>query len=887
MDKTILIHTKLMPPRVNNTLIDRPRLWEKLDLGLQRKLSLVSAPAGYGKTMLVSAWLPDVSRPAAWISLDENDNDLMLFLRYVVSAIRSLFPAACADTLQLIQAGQSLPPGYLAAHLINDIAGIPDNFILVFDDYHLILDDAVNNLIAELIEKQPPNLLLVITTRKDPRLPLARLRAANEMTEIRQRDLRFQTEETETFLQQTFDLSIEPELAVILNKHTEGWAVGLNLVALSLQDSKDLDTLLHQYQGDTNHFVSDYLISEVLTQQPAQIRTFLLESSILDRMCQPLCQVIMQLAPDDQTSLEMVKEANLFLIALDNRGEWYRYHHLIRTFLQRKLYEEYKESEISALRDRASHWFADQGFIDEAIHHALKANDEEAAVNILEINSQNLLNSLDRHTLDRWLSRLPEETIWRRPRLILAKAWLLFREYRMTALDATLDIADTALETEKTDKDRQSLQGQVATLRAFTATFQHHDYLRAYDLAEKALQWLPDFERGARGAAMMSWAHAQLALGNGSKVVRRLQAIIQHPTQTGPSKLQTFIALTFLRNKTGDLQQMSKVLAQFQVLATQTKNPNAIVALNMQAGRLHYEWNNLEQATNHFLVTHDYRYRANFIAAFDGALGLARIYVAQKAWDKAQTVIDDLRADTLRLENSDLLGPLEAFQARLWLAKNQPSLALGWARSVDLDHVVDSAFISEVASLTYGRILISAGTMAEKLNLCDFLQAKLAQAENEHFTLRVIQTHIHLALVQQKLAEPEEALASLKRAISLAEPGGFIRTFIDVGNDLRPLLEILHAQDIAPHYLPHILAAFPEIEPSSMRPSLATATLLTRRETEILQLMQNGRSNQEIADALVISIHTVKRHATNIYNKLEVNGRQTAIFRAIELNIFS
>ena len=275
MGTTILIQTKLFLPRVSRKLVDRPRLWEQLDRGIQRKLSLVSAPAGYGKTTLVSAWLQEVRRPVAWVSLDANDNDFLLFLHYVVSAIRTVFPSACTDTLQLIQASQLPSPGYLTAHFINDIVAVPDDYILAFDDYHLIHDTAVQNLITELIEKQPPNLHLVIITRKDPHLPLPRLRAGNEMAEIRQRDLRFNTEEAQIFLQQTLGMRIEPKTTVTLNKHTEGWVAGLQLTALTLRDSKNASTLFDSYQGDTNTFASEYLLNEVLAQQPQEIRSFI------------------------------------------------------------------------------------------------------------------------------------------------------------------------------------------------------------------------------------------------------------------------------------------------------------------------------------------------------------------------------------------------------------------------------------------------------------------------------------------------------------------------------------------------------------------------------------------------------------------------------------
>ncbi len=883
MDSTPLIQTKLLPPHTSDKLVDRSRLQDKLNQGLRRKLTLVSAPAGYGKTTLVSSWLQDVDRPAAWISLDANDNDLMLFLLYVVSAIRGVFPSACADTFQLIQAGQSPPASYVYARLINDIAALPGDLILVLDDYHLIHDAAVHNFFAELIEKQSPNLLLVVITRKDPPLPLPRLRAGNEMTEIRQRDLRFQAEEAEIFFQQTMYMRIEPETVIALNSHTEGWAVGLQLAGLSLRESKEPSVFLDSFRGEVNTFTSKYLISEVLAQQPQEIRAFILECAILDRMCEPLCQAVTTASADKEANLERVEAANLFLVALDNRGEWYRFHHLFQELLLRQLHEEYRLNEVKALHQRASHWFAKFGYTGEAIQHALKAGDTDRAVIILETYGKNLLNSLDRYTLERWLSQLPEEIIWQRPRLILAKAWLLLREFRLTALNATLDAAEAANEEPA---GKQSLQGQIAALRAFTAAFRQNDYQRALELAEKALQ-LPESEKSARSLAITPWALAQHTLGNEGAAIQALQEIIQHPAQIGPSKVQAFITLALLRHRAGQLQQMSQVVEQFLTLAAKRSNPNAIGAANMFAGSLYYDRNELQQAADHFSVTYDYRYKANFITAFGGGLGLANIHLAQGYADKAQAVIDELRADTLRLGNIDLLGPLDSFQAYLWLVNGELAQALRWARTVDVDKIYDSVLFPEVASLTYGRILTFAGSPAEVKSVVQLLRSKLAQAKAEHFTLRVIQINIHLALAQRKLDKQKSALRSLEEAVRLAQPGRFIRTFVDAGSELRPLLEKLQGQNIAPDYIPQILAAFPDAHSPIAKPAPAIATLLTRREAEILQLMQYGRSNQEIADELVISIHTVKRHATNIYNKLEVNGRQAAIHRAKELNIIS
>jgi LuxR family maltose regulon positive regulatory protein len=593
---------------------------------------------------------------------------------------------------------------------------------------------------------------------------------------------------------------------------------------------------------------------------------------------------VAQLSTGGQANLEWLQAENLFLIPLDNQREWYRFHHLFQELLIHKLHQEYAPDAVQALHQRASYWFAEHGYIDEAIQHALNADDMATAVAILEANNQDLLNGLDRHTLERWLSRLPEEIIWQRPRLLVAKAWLLFREYRLSALDATLNAAEVAMHTEETPEETRQLQGEIATLQASSLVHQRQDHPRAFSLAAEALQWLPESESGPRGLALMAWALALHAMGNKKEAVQALQEAIRHPSPTGPSKMQAFIALSFLWEKEGELQRLAQVTEQFLALAAQRPNPNAVIAANLFAGRLHYEWNNLAQAGRHFSVAYDYRYRSNFIGSFDGAMGLARIYLAQGEGDKAQAIIDDLRADTLGLGNIGLLLPLDAFQAYLRLSNGDAPPALRWARALNGEPDV-SIFISPAASLAQARILITAGIVTEVKAARAALQAKLVQAKADQFTMRVIQINIHIALAFQRLGEPEAALEALEQALLLAQPGGLLRSFVDAGPELRPLLEQLHTQAVAPDYLPQLLAAFPETVPPSVSPPLATATLLTPRELEILRLMAGGLTNQEIAGQLVISPYTVKRHASNIYDKLNVNGRLAAIYRAKELMI--
>ncbi|MEA3440355.1 MAG: hypothetical protein U9R58_08735, partial [Chloroflexota bacterium] len=448
-EPTLLLKTKLNIPRLSGGFITRPHLVERLNHNLDCKLTLISAPAGYGKTTLMAAWLGSCDRPSAWFSLDKNDNDLVLFLSYFATAIRSVFPHSCSDTLELLRSPQTPTVDYLAGTLTNEIDDLPGSIMLALDDYHFINEKAIQQLMARLINYQPASLHLVIATRSDPLLPLPRLRADQQIFELRSEDLRFSAEEAEQFLRYATDGAIDHNTTIAINQRTEGWVAGMQLAALSIQ-SRDQAAFLEGFRGDTNKFILEYLVNEVLMGQPVDVQQFLLKTAILERFCADLCDAITGKHPDQElTILEVLKRANLFLIPLDEKGYWFRYHHLFQQMLLGKLISQKSRAEIADLHLSASRWLGHHGYIEEALHHALEANDVQAASELVEENSQNLLNRLERHTLERWLSMLPEEAIWVRSKLLVAQAWLLYRQWHLMSMDAVLGRAIAALEANE------------------------------------------------------------------------------------------------------------------------------------------------------------------------------------------------------------------------------------------------------------------------------------------------------------------------------------------------------------------------------------------------------------------------------------------------------
>ncbi|MEA3334739.1 MAG: LuxR C-terminal-related transcriptional regulator [Chloroflexota bacterium] len=897
MEATTFIRTKLNRPRVVSDLVERPRLVEKLNSGLERKLTLVAAPAGFGKTTLVSSWLDRVDRPTAWLSLDEHDSDFVVFVCYLLHAIQDIYENALQST-QALMNGSSLPASnLLVATLINDIADLPGPLVLVLDDYHHILDDAILHLVDRLVTSQPAQLHLVIIARADPLLPLPRLRVRQQMTEIRAQDLRFGGDEAELFLQMVVGNRVDHQMAIALNRRAEGWIAGLRLAALSIQGEDDPAALLTSYQD--SRFVTEYLVSEVLMHQPDEMREFLLRTAILDRFCADLCDVVTQQpAGSSAKRLEELERANLFLTPLDETKDWYRYHNLFQDMLRIRLSADADAVDTDDLHRRASRWFAQHGYIEEALRHALAADDLSLAADTLEQNSDNLLNRLARHTLEQWLSLLPEEVIWQRPHLLIFKAWQLYRQYRITALEALLDQAEAGLDRGHYNlphEQHQDFRERIQTFRSATY-YLIGDDRRSLEAAERALAWLPENEQDARGLALAFFGIALQALGEEDVAVQRYNEVIHDPSGLGPAKAQAFLGLSFLQLITGKLQEMRQTTHQFRVFAAQTQHPNVIGAANYVSGFLHYELDELEVAREYFSRVVEIQHSTNFMAASSCLLGLARIHQLGGELERSQEIVVALQAETMRLQSTDLLPQLEAFQAQQWALQGEVERALHWARGFSPKGAPEPPLLFEIPSLSRARILTAYGNDDDLQALQHDLEQGLAMAEARHCLQRVIQILAHLALVHDGLERKDEALVTLQRAVVLARPGGFIRSFVDTGPSLLPLLKQIERQDALSGYLRQLTAAFDvhaavgtktALGPTQTSSEVERLALLTLREEEVLHLIAAGYTNQEIASELFISMHTVKRHATHIYSKLGVANRRQAVHKAREMGILS
>lgn len=922
------LQTKLYHPPLPPQQVSRPQLLARLNQGLAagHNLTLIAAPAGFGKTTLVCQWLADLRtyRPAtlattnrhaitisfAWLSLDEDDNDLGLFLYYIVAAVQHIFPTACANILRLLQAPQLPPLPDLVMTLINDLAALASTIILVLEDYHLIVDPAIHQLLTRLLEHLPPSLHLILTSRTEPPLPLARWRVRQQMTEIRAADLCFSNTETGAFLTQALGKTPPPEMVTTLQAQTEGWVAGLQLAALALQSPRwpyepfDEAAFVQAFKGSKRH-VMDYLMDEVLTRQPQVVQVFLIQTSILDRFCAPLCAALgrgvgpemedatphPQALAGSQSILAYLERANLFVTPLDEQGEWYRYHPLFRELLRHHLHARTSAAEIALLHGQASTWLADHGFIEEALPYALASGDRLAAARLVEQHRHTLLNREDWHTLERWLALVPADMVRQRPALILAQAFVLNFQFKWLAIPALLQVAAACLDDEALTKaDTQALWGEIAALWSQHWYWQN-DGQRSLTYAQQALDQLPAEYLYVRSGALFYWGLAAQMMGQYPLAMQTLRLALE-PHLAYPSTFSTrlLFALTLMDYLAGALTRLQQTAQEFCQVATQAKLGISIAWAHYLLGVVYYELNELATAAHHFTAVVELRYSVHALAAHNGRMGLALTYQAQGQFEQAQQQIVALQQFHQETHNLAFLPATDSLQARLALQQGNRQFAVRWAQIASPAPIREPLLVFEIPQITYVKVLLSQATV-ENLQEATRILAELQQvAEATQNTLRLVELLALQALVAHSQTQPDLALRLLEQAVVLAKPGRFIRTFVDLGAALARLLYQLLARGVEVDYLRQVLAAFPTGAAESTQRNQATAQIeliepLTEREQEVLALLARRFSNQEIAQVLTISPLTIRTHTSNIYQKFGVNSRQQAVTRARTLGI--
>lgn len=884
-----LIRTKLYRPPLPADWVPRPQLLERLQQQRQRPLTLVSAPAGFGKSTLLSAWVEHCEWRSAWLSLDDGDNDLATFLSYFLAAVQTLFPAIGHDTQARLNALSvpSLP--VLASNFSNELDSLDEPFVLVLDDYHVIHAPVIHDLLAEVLKHPPRALHLVLAARHDPPLPINSLRARAALSEFRSQDLRFSLEETLAFLRQALDPQIDAARAALLKEKTEGWAAGLRLASLSLW-SRSPVTRLASLDHDAH--LMDYFAREVLAQQPAALQEFLLKTSILDRLNGALCEAVAHqsdLAVSGQTYLSWLEELNLFIVSLDDRREWFRYHQLFRQLLQHQLEGRYPPDEIAALHRRASGWLAERGLLEEAVQHALLANDPAAAAQIVIQHQHALMNQDDWRRVELLLRVLPRAVVETQPELLLARGWCAYNRFSLLQTPSLIDQAETSIAQRALEPAvAHRLQGEVAFFRGYQC-FWADDVPGIQSHMQQALDAIPSERWHARVATRLYLASARHMLGDHAGAAAILEDGLDEARANGPYLTRSLLLTCFVYWFAGDLQRIVDTASQVLILGEQYHNPQTINWARYFRGIVNYQRNHLTQAEQDLSAVVLDRHRAHLQCLVHSAIALVFTYQAQQQTAEAQSAAEMIPAFLYETGNTILLPTIHAFQAELalrqgrlaevsqWVARMPPAALSPMPHFFAPDLVLPRALLA--LSAPDGR----EAAAGQLLQLREF-------AKSRHHIHLLIPVLAAQALLFEARGERPAALATLQHAIGLAQPGGFIRIFVDLGPAMHALLCQLDGQSPAPHFVELILAAFASTHPidsAALTGPGKPIEPLTRREFEVLELLEQRLSNKEIAARLFITPHTAKQHTLHIYQKLQVNSRRDAVATAQRLGLLT
>ena len=891
--QTPILATKLFIPPPRAKVVPRPRLIERLHEGLHGKLMLISAPAGFGKTTLISAWLATEERPAAWLSLDEADSDPTRFLVYFIVALQTIAPHLGEGVLGMLLSPQPPPTESLLTTLLNEIATIPDNFVLVLDDYHVINATAVDQALTFLLERLPPQMHLVITTREDPQISLARLRARGHMTELRATDLRFTPTEAAGFLNQVMGLSLSVEDVTALEARTEGWIAGLQLAAIALQGHEDTTNFIKSFTGK-HHFVMDYLLAEVLQQQSARVQTFLLRTSILDRLCGPLCDaVLLEPSASGPETLEYLEQANLFIVPLDHERRWYRYHHLFADLLRQRLGHSLSPGEIKELHIRASEWYKQNGLMLDALHHALKAEAFEQAARLAEDVWQSMDRTFQSAAWLGWVRKIPHAVVSVRPTLCV----LLARTYAyvgdLDSSEAYLKNAEHALAGSTVQEELKHLQGTIALVRATNAQNQGN-LVETVKYAELAIRTIPKENTYPLAQAFITLGMTHWATGDLEASLHAMHVWMKDMQRLGNQEFVVASAFAVadievilgrLREAKNSLQQ---AIQQAGALGPEAETVTAHHHLGLAL--LAHEQDDDPAMTQHLQIAADLGQRTPLVNwPYRWSMAQARIEEADDACDAALERLNE--AGRVYVQNPvPITQPIEAYKARIYLKQGRLDRAQIWAQERGISVEDEVRYLTEYEHLTLARVRLADGSF-DGVN--DLLNRLLALAEAQHRTGSVIEILLTQALVDQAQGDGLKAHVALERGLRLAEPEGYLRTFVEQGKAMRQLLlDFSSANKEQPahplhSYVDKILAAFSlpvKVISKSALPNQPPEIIepLTGRELEILHLMAQGLSNHEIGQRLFLALNTVKGHNRHIFGKLQVQRRTEAIARARE-----
>lgn len=911
---SILLSTKFNIPVPSAQLVERAHLLSLMDAGLRQDclLTLVSAPAGYGKTTLVSEWIEHVKnmRPGedvrfsergypkrfAWLTLDQSDNDLGVFIAYFIAALQQIDPEVGEGITETLRTPKAPDPKTLATWLINDLTKLPDRFVLVLDDFHLISAQSIHDFLSFLIDHQPAQICILIATRADPPFPLARMRARGQLTELRQDELRFSLPEVESFLRNAVGINLTAEQCAAFEERTEGWVAGLQLAALSMRNIEDVPTFISAFSGGNIH-IADFLIDEVLNQQPDPIKKFLLQTAVLERLSAPLCEAVSGYSKAQETLGQLVDE-NMFLIPLDQQGEWYRYHSLFADMLRKRLYQSYGDL-VDELHLRASQWYGDSEMLAPAVEHALAGKGYQQAAEIIVRLGEDLMKRGEVNTLLRWLEALPKDFRLTHPILIVYYGLvLMFCGKPPQAAKAELMGLVNSAKLEDSRGEVETFQGLMSLMQG--------NAVEAIQQSERALQYLAPEKTFFRCLAADSLGMAYTLQSDTAAASQAFQEVVHLSEQSG----NIMMALGALSNLAGLLVLQGKLNAAANAYQRVIKIGTERLGMRSQLtgkaylglGLLAREWDDLESALRYYEDAAEMFESSIEIGLPVVFLSMAMVKLNQRDEEACQAYIDLAHQYSMASTSTSLDDKLtEEMQVRFWIAQGKLNQAEDWLRSkgyfeptfVAALNQDDGRVVSQVLALQNTYLNLSRLNLAKNQpeRSLEILEPLFEIFNKRGYVRRCIEVLALKALALRKQENIRTALLTLDQALSLAKPEGFRRTFLDEGEPMARLLYLAAAEGMHVTYIGGLLAAFAqqggEISNQEQAKGLDENLIepLSQRELEVLNLLAEGLSNQEIGLKLHISLSTVKGHTTQIYGKLNVNNRTQAVARARLLGV--
>ncbi len=902
-----ILKTKLYVPKLRSRVVVRPKLVDQINKNVDCKLILISAPTGFGKSTLISEWATHSDYPFAWISLEEKDNDLIRFLSYFIAALQTIEKDLCQGILEMFHSVEALGIDSLLTAIINEIETVSTSFVFVLDDYHLINNQEINDVLSFLLNHFPSNMRLVIITREEPLLPLASLRSKNQLMEIRTKDLRFTHSESVTFLNQFMGIKLSDKDIKLLESRTEGWIAGLQLAGISLQKQKDIPEFIESFSG-SHKFIMDYLIEEVFNQLSEEVQSFLLQTSILDRLSGSLCDaIILNSSESGQQTLEYLHNKNMFIIPLDNERKWFRYHHLFLDLLRQKLHKEYsfegnEGDNISKLHSRASQWFENNDLISEAVHHAVLGKYYERAAALIEMSWSEMDQNLQSGIWLSWVKQIPDEIIQLRPILCVGYAWALLDSGSFEGCETRLNDAEKCIEILSENRVQQTevlnivvvdeeqykiLPATIAAARGYLALVRG-DVKTAIHYTKNALHLFPKGEYYNKDVISTMLGLAQWTNGEIEDAFKTITSGTTNKTM----KIMVAVVLAELNIEQGKLHQAVMIYEKALLDTIDKKNlyqiPKASIYVGL--GNIELLRANLDKV--------EVLLQKSMVQAKKGALPnwqykwyllKARLSESKGEFDSALELynksecyyFDDPLPDTY---------PLSALKVRVLIKQGKIHTALEWVKKQHLSIGDALSYLSEFEHITLVRVLIAEYRYFNNNNaLSDakqFIKRLLIEATKGKRTGNIIELYILQALAEDYSGSLELALESLTTAIKLAETEEYIQIFIDEGVHMHLLLSKLTVDNAYSNYFSKLLEIFEKtMALNESKQTQMDIEPLTKREQEVLLLIAEGLSNREISEKLFLALSTVKNYNRNLYEKLEVKNRTSAIKKARELGL--